>query len=173
MNWDAISAIGEIVGAAAVVVTLAYLAIQIRNSTKIARSSTRQAIASMAFVMGTDLVADKTLTQALIKDFKREDVDDADWVRLLARNYIGMRHYENIHYQHLCGMIEPDEWLGFRRNLKSVLQWRSMEVYWQNESQYYSDAFREEIGTIQKEIARDADSSGHSYVFESPAGRDS
>ena len=157
MNWDAISAIGEIVGAAAVVVTLAYLAIQIRNSTKIARSSTRQAIASMAFVM----------------DFKREDVDDADWVRLLARNYIGMRHYENIHYQYLCGMIEPDEWLGFRRNLKSVLQWRSMEVYWQNENQYYSDAFREEIGEIQTEIARDADGNGHSYVFDSPVGRNS
>jgi hypothetical protein len=36
MNWDAISAIGEIVGAAAVVITLGYLAIQIRQSTKLA-----------------------------------------------------------------------------------------------------------------------------------------
>ncbi len=34
MNWDAIGAIGEIVGALAVVVTLAYLALQIRASTK-------------------------------------------------------------------------------------------------------------------------------------------
>jgi hypothetical protein len=32
MNWDAIGAIGEIVGAAAVVLTLAYLAIQIRQA---------------------------------------------------------------------------------------------------------------------------------------------
>ena len=34
MNWDAIGAIGEIVGALAVVVTLIYLAIQIRSSNK-------------------------------------------------------------------------------------------------------------------------------------------
>ena len=166
MNWDAISAIGEIVGATAVVVTLAYLAVQIRNSTKIARSSTRQAIASMAFVMGTDLVADRSLTEALIKDFKNEDLDEADWVRLLARNYIGMRHYENIHYQHLCGMIEPDEWRGFRRNLKSVLQWRSMEAYWQNEKQYFSDAFREEVSSIQRELAESPGERSHSYVLK-------
>ncbi len=34
MNWDAISAIGEIVGAIAVVVTLIYLGRQIRQGTK-------------------------------------------------------------------------------------------------------------------------------------------
>jgi len=33
MNWDAISTIAEIIGAAAVVATLAYLAIQIRHGT--------------------------------------------------------------------------------------------------------------------------------------------
>jgi hypothetical protein len=37
MNWDAIGAIGEIVGAAAVVATLFYLARQIRDSTQQAR----------------------------------------------------------------------------------------------------------------------------------------
>ena len=33
MNWEAIGAIGEVVGAAAVVVTLGYLAVQIRANT--------------------------------------------------------------------------------------------------------------------------------------------
>lgn len=39
INWDAIGAIGEIVGALAVVVTLVYLAIQTRHNSKIALSS--------------------------------------------------------------------------------------------------------------------------------------
>jgi hypothetical protein len=34
MNWDAIGAVGEMIGALAVVVTLAYLALQVRASTK-------------------------------------------------------------------------------------------------------------------------------------------
>ena len=38
MNWDAIGAISEIVGAAAVVITLGYLAIQIRQGTELAKT---------------------------------------------------------------------------------------------------------------------------------------
>jgi hypothetical protein len=34
MNWDAIGAVGEMIGALAVVVTLVYLALQVRASTK-------------------------------------------------------------------------------------------------------------------------------------------
>ena len=39
MNWDAIGAIGEIVGAAAVVVSIAYLAVQIRSNTRAMKAS--------------------------------------------------------------------------------------------------------------------------------------
>ena len=34
MNWDAIGAIGEVVGAAGVIASLLYLAIQVRASTR-------------------------------------------------------------------------------------------------------------------------------------------
>jgi hypothetical protein len=34
MNWEAIGAVGEIVGAIAVVVTVGYLAFQIRQNTR-------------------------------------------------------------------------------------------------------------------------------------------
>ena len=34
MNWEALGAVGEIVGALAVVVTLAYLALQVRTARK-------------------------------------------------------------------------------------------------------------------------------------------
>lgn len=44
MNWDAIGAIGEIVGAAAVVVTLGYLARQIRQSMAAAKTDSRQRV---------------------------------------------------------------------------------------------------------------------------------
>jgi len=39
MNWDAIGAIGELVGSAAVVITIAYLAIQTKSNTKATQSA--------------------------------------------------------------------------------------------------------------------------------------
>ncbi len=44
MNWDAIGAIGEIAGALAVVGTLAYLALQIKQNTNSAQSQSRQTL---------------------------------------------------------------------------------------------------------------------------------
>jgi len=41
MNWDAISAVGESVGALAVIVTLAYLALQVRVSRSVAADANR------------------------------------------------------------------------------------------------------------------------------------
>ena len=42
MNWDAIGAIGEILGASAVFVTLVYLAVQVRHAKEQARLSVQQ-----------------------------------------------------------------------------------------------------------------------------------
>lgn len=47
MNWDAIGAIGEIVGAIAVVATLAYLARQMRDNSKQVKLNTTQSFASL------------------------------------------------------------------------------------------------------------------------------
>ena len=44
MNWNAISAIADAIGAVAVVVTLAYLAVQIRQNTRAIRGSTLDSI---------------------------------------------------------------------------------------------------------------------------------
>ena len=40
MNWDALSAIGELLGATGVIVTLIYLSIQVRQNTRAIRGST-------------------------------------------------------------------------------------------------------------------------------------
>ena len=48
MDWDAVGAIGEIIGAVAVVVTLIYLAAQIRQNTKHLASTSLQALADRA-----------------------------------------------------------------------------------------------------------------------------
>ena len=39
MNWDAIAAVAETIGSIAIVITIAYLALQIRQSSKLANST--------------------------------------------------------------------------------------------------------------------------------------
>ena len=42
MNWEALGAIGEIIGAAGVIATLAFLAFQIRQNSSLLKNNTRQ-----------------------------------------------------------------------------------------------------------------------------------
>ncbi len=46
MNWEAIGAVGEIVGAVAVVLTLVYLAVQLRQNTAAVSTSTYESVTS-------------------------------------------------------------------------------------------------------------------------------
>ena len=151
MNWDAIGAIGEILGALAVVVTLGYLAVQIRQSTAVARSSTRQAIAQMSMESGSNVANDPEIAALMIRDLKGEELSEVEQLRIFSRAYIAMRHWENIHYQYNEGLVSKDQWEGFRKNLSSLLAIDAYREYWEHESFHYSDAFQAEIASLLKE----------------------
>ena len=76
MNWEAASTIAEIVGAAGVIASLIYLAIQIRQSTKVSRAEMTKDLylASRAAIM--DIASNDVLAKIStdIRQFESEDV---------------------------------------------------------------------------------------------------
>ncbi len=152
MNWDAISAVGEIVGALAVVVSLIYLATQIRQNTKVARSSMRHGITDSAMVGGRVLAENDQLAALLHSHINGADLEPHQYLRLQSLAYMTTRNWENIHYQYLSGMLTNDEWRAFRANLKALYQTNLWQDYWSREEGIYTDAFRNEINSILTEI---------------------
>ena len=70
MNWDALGAIGELVGAIAVVVTLAYLAFQIRQNNNLASGAAQRELMS-GFQENLDRVrSDTKLFARGLRDFE-------------------------------------------------------------------------------------------------------
>ncbi len=61
MDWNAIGAVGEILGAVAVVATLGYLAVQTRHSVAATQANTRQAILESDQQFLTNLMQDPTI----------------------------------------------------------------------------------------------------------------
>ena len=58
MNWEAIGAVGEILGAAGVIITLIYLASQIRQNTRATRSQSVQSLAESGATMNAMIIED-------------------------------------------------------------------------------------------------------------------
>ena len=146
LNWEAIGAIGEIGGAIAVVVTLAYLALQVRESRKATLADVYQ---TRAHSRGAPLLQvalnSPTFHKTLFRfetNLENEGLDAAiadlsDEERYLVRLYHHdlMVRTDNIHFQYLQGFL-PEAYfestkLGMQR---FVPIWEALEL----ESQYPS-----------------------------------
>jgi hypothetical protein len=148
MHWEAISTIAEVIGVIAVVVSLVYLSVQIRQNTKVAKAATRQAIAESTEKLGDDLISNGEIAEIFVKHLSGEELSAVENLRLQARCYRDMQHWENIHYQFNEGLVSRDQWVGFRKNLVSLLAIDAYRDYWEHESDHYSDAFKDEIESI-------------------------
>ena len=148
MNWEATSAVAEVIGVIAVVVSLVYLSVQIRQNTKVAKAATRQAIAESTEKLGDDLINNSDMAEIFVRHMSGGELSPVENLRLQARCYRDMQHWENIHYQFNQGLVSQDQWRGFQKNLVTLLAIDAYREYWEHESTHYSDAFQAEIASI-------------------------
>ncbi len=86
MNWDAIGAVGEILGAAAVLITLLYLATQVKQTNKIARFNSTRELMGQFDDLNRLVVTDAGLRQILAKEGELSD-DEREQLYSFANMY--------------------------------------------------------------------------------------
>jgi len=111
VNWEAIGAIGEIIGATAVVATLIYLAIQIRHSTRETQALGIQAAASLdqefLIAVGADPATAQLWATFLYNPDELSDAQKLQGVYLLASL---LRRFENVLLQKQLGTLSEEGW---------------------------------------------------------------
>jgi len=153
MNWNALAAIAELLAAMGVLVSLLYLAHQIKQNTLVGRSMARQGISSLAVAGGAFFAENKEVTELLFRALNGDPPDGPEGLRLQAACYMIMRQYENIHYQSDLGMLSQSEWTGFRENLKLFYRTDLFRNYWPQEAHLFSPSYRAEVEAIITETA--------------------
>ena len=98
MNWEAIGAVGEILGAASVVATLFYVAVQVRHATSVARSAARQAISQMNVDSWAASLDPQVLSRAANKEIAGEEMTAEERAVFMRWIFMRMRFVENAHY---------------------------------------------------------------------------
>ena len=116
MNWDAIGAVGEIIGALAVVISLLYLAVQIRTQNKQARLSALHEM-SKEFREATASFAHQGVADIFIR--ANEDygsISDAESVRLVVLVTNLLRAWENAFMEYRDGDLDKNVWDALSRD---------------------------------------------------------
>ena len=136
MNWEAIGAVGEILGAIAVVATLLYLARQTRLGRQTTISQSRNASAIAIAEQDRDIARDPDLARLYIKGHEapRSEFDDVEWTRftMLARSVVYL--YEEQYMQALEGTTDPTIGDIYAAAVVGFLEFPAWKAFWELET---------------------------------------
>ncbi len=151
MGWTAVGALAEALGAAGVILSLLYLASQVRQNTKLSRAATRQALADGAQRLASDVVEIDDIARIMQDAMDGKEVKPHERFRLQARCLRDLRFWDNAYYQYTEGLLTKAEWEPFRENLRIVFQFPAYRDYWENFQLIFSAPFRHELNALLSE----------------------
>ena len=149
MNWEAIGAIGEIIGALAVVISLLYLAVQIRTQNAQAKLSALHEM-SAGFREVTALFASKDVSDIFIranKDF--DSMPDAELVRLIILTTNLFHAWEEAFLEKRDGHLSPVSLETLSRDYTQVMGAPSFRRIWELRKQNYDPEFQHYVDNLE------------------------
>ena len=149
MNWEAIGVVAEVIGAVAVVATLWFLAVQLKqNSESLKASAAQSVIQSLAHAYSTTAMSPELchIIVVGIKDMsKLNEFEKAQlymwltsWFRLVEQAYL---HY-------LMGNIPKTTWSGQLTHLQSAMSSEANASFWATRKRIYSAEFQEFVDKL-------------------------
>ncbi len=142
MNWEAIGAIAEIVGALGVIVSLIYLALQIRTQNEEAR------IAAMHDISAGYRDALATVVEGVMADIIDKAIDDydaltrAELLRAIAFVSRIFRVWEEAYMQFDAGRLDARMWDSMVRQFSSYMSLAPFNRIWEIRKEYFDERFR-------------------------------
>jgi len=149
VNWDAVGAIGEIVGAMAVVASLAYLALQIRAQNAESRAAAMHEV-SAGFRDTIGSFADSQIAEIMIK--ANEDLDslsDVERFRLITGVQRILRLFEEAYSMYERGRLEPEVWNPMSKQFASFLDAPGFSFVWSVRKAYYNERFQDYVAGLE------------------------
>ena len=110
MNWDAVGAIGEIVGAVAVILTFGFLALQIRQNTAALRTTNDNILYQFRDSQFASLSENEELAAIVIKLLAGEELSEIEQLRGTTYAHRVMATWELAFTRHSVGQMSPDQW---------------------------------------------------------------
>jgi len=148
MNWEAIGAIGEVVGAVAVLATLIYLARQIHQYTSALRSTATQAAHDQAANVYYLLCSDPEMAGIFRRGtLAPDELNDDELARLNAFHSLTQFYLQNWYMQTRAQLMDDtllSSWSSITAGVSATPGFRQ---FWEQRRHVYSPVFREWMET--------------------------
>ena len=139
MNWDAIQAFAETLSAIAVLITLIYLASQIRQNTRALKGTTLNAITVQT---GEELRWASEQMELMLKARESiENLSDVEKGRLSTWLSSALHARENEFFQYKLGLLDEDVWQSRLKIIAAMFESESTVILWKTNAHVFSGEF--------------------------------
>jgi hypothetical protein len=142
MNWEALGAVGEIVGALGVIISLIYLASQIRTQNRESRLAAATEWTSQWSNFVGSLAENPRLAEVWIKGLRDfSSLNESEVIQFSSQAGRFFRVAEGLHDQYAQGRLAPKTWRGIGRTIEDVMCYPGVKKWWPTRSHWYSEEF--------------------------------
>lgn len=153
MTLSQLADIGELLGGIAVVASLVYLAVQIRQNTRTVRGSTLHHNTDLWTSMFFQL-AEPGRAQAYVAGMTGSpDIRPLHYTQFFFICRAMFLGYENQYYQMRQGVLDPETYAGYQRSISTqFLAFRGFRVWWQQSRSVFSPSFVDHIDAMIADV---------------------
>ena len=152
MNWEAIAAISEVIGVIFVILSLLYVATEVRQNTNALRSSVNAAAISSIRDWNRDLIANTALTRIFrkgVEDMDALNEDERAQFIMVMQNM--MKTFEDMHYKYRKQIMDPSIWEGWEHLGHLYFTSPGVRQYWSARHQIYSVEFKDWVESLKSD----------------------
>ena len=138
--------LGEIIGAVAVVISLFYVASQIRQNTKAIKSATAQSVHENYASWYQLLAGDGQLSQIVVNGLKDyASLSEMDKARFVATFMAFLSYSQNAFVKWREGSLSPELWSGWELLMMNLVSAPGGRSFWKERGYIFGDEFRDYV----------------------------
>ncbi|HEX9813616.1 MAG TPA: hypothetical protein VGB31_01565 [Myxococcota bacterium] len=129
-----LGSLGEFIGAIAVVVSLAYLALQVRHNTRAVRSSMHQEMVESTLRIAESVSDNPDVGRIVLKaDDDYDNLTSEERIRFEAYAERVFGNFESVFYSYRNSMIEQDLWESWEASYLADISRSAMRRFWHDQ----------------------------------------
>lgn len=149
MNWEVVSAIGELAAVVVGIPSLIYLAVQIRDQTKERRHSAVNALTVQWGDMTNALHDSAELSDIFLRGAQAfNDLDPVSKLRFSAFFNRFMNYFEAMYFAHRERILTGEAWGKIERTMNDLVACPGVQQWWQVRRHWHTEEFGRMIDTI-------------------------
>ena len=150
MSIQDLGSIGELIAAVAVLITLVYLSVQVRQGNLLAKSQARQRMVEHAQSELFAQINDPSITYAAVKDGPLTEEEQAK-LSLFLTAFMRQREWEWFQYQD--GVIDREVYQAYHEVIGIFLSPQRTRKWWNSIGRFaFNQSFVEDVDTMLAEI---------------------